>query len=180
MADAGPLVRVATAADAASVAAVYAPLVRDTAVSFEDVPPSTVEMADRIEASVHWVVACEDEDVVGYAYATPHRDRAAYRWAVDCSVYLAAGARGRGVGRALYARLLPELAERGFVHACAGITLPNAGSVGLHEALGFRQVAHYADIGFKLGRWHDVGWWVLRLVDPLPVPPGPTSPPVVG
>jgi phosphinothricin acetyltransferase len=97
--------------------------------------------------------------VAGFAYGGPHRTRAAYRWSVDVTVYVAEQARGHGVGRALYGALLPALAERGFHAAFAGIALPNPGSVALHEAVGFTPLGVYREVGFKLGRWHDVGWW---------------------
>lgn len=168
-----PSVRSAVPGDAAAVAAVYAPYVEASVASFEDVAPDAVQTAERMAASLAWLVACEDGQVVGYAYATPHRDRAAYRWSVDVSVYLAPVAHRRGTGRALYERLLADLRARGFVNAYAGITLPNAASVGLHEALGFRQVARYPHVGFKHGAWHDVGWWALALVDPPARPSDP-------
>ena len=111
--------------------------------------------------------------MVGYAYGARHRARAAYRWSVDCSVYLTAGERGAGTGRALYRRLLPELATLGYVTAFAGIALPNPASVGLHTSLGFTPVGVYRAAGFKAGRWHDVGWWQLPLREP---PAGPIEP----
>ena len=161
----------AGAADAAGIAAVYAPYVTDSVASFESAAPDAEQVAARMIGGP-WLVACEGPDVVGFAYACPHRIRAAYRWSVDVSVYVAAPFAGRGVGRALYGVLLPDLRAAGLVTAHAGITLPNAASVGLHEALGFTKVAHYPHVGFKHGAWHDVGGWQLRLVDELPVPPG--------
>ncbi len=161
-------IRPAAAADADGIAAVYAPYVTDTVISFEDVPPSAQEMAGRVARSLSWLVAVEAGSVVGFAYAWPHRDRAAYRWSVDVSVYLAPAVCGRGLGRALYGRLLPELRGRGFVNAYAGVTLPNPASIRLHEAWGFVQVARYPHVGFKAGAWHDVGWWALTLADPPP------------
>ena len=164
-------VRAATAADAVGIADVYAPYVTDSVASFEDVAPGADEVAARMRGGL-WFVACEGAEVVGFAYASPHRSRAAYRWAVDVSCYVADALRGRGVGRALYDVLLPRVRAAGLVTAHAGITLPNAASVGLHESFGFTKVAHYPHVGFKHGAWHDVGWWQLRLVDELPVPPG--------
>ena len=166
--------RAAGAADAAGIAAVYAPYVTDSVASFEGTAPDAEQVAARM-AGGPWLVACEGPDVVGFAYACPHRSRAAYRWSVDVSVYVAAASVGRGIGRTLYGVLLPGLRAAGLVTAHAGITLPNAASVGLHEALGFTKVAHYPHVGFKHGAWHDVGWWQLRLVDELPVPPRGTG-----
>ena len=109
--------------------------------------------------------------MVGFAYACPHRSRPAYRWAVDVSVYVAAGHQGEGHGRRLYEALFAELRERGFRVACAGITLPNEASVALHERLGFEPVGVYRGIGWKAGAWRDVGWWQLELS------PGAEDPP---
>lgn len=156
------LIRAAAAADAAAVRAIYAPIVETTAISFEEVPPTVEEMASRIETTQRtypYLVAENGGRIVGFAYADQHRSRAAYRRSVDVTVYVAEQARGGGVGRALYGALLPMLAERGFHAAFAGIALPNPGSVALHEAMGFERVGIYREVGFKLGRWHDVGWW---------------------
>jgi L-amino acid N-acyltransferase YncA len=142
-------------------------------VSFEEVPPSVAEVADTIAASHAWLVAEAGGEVVGFAYGGPHRARAAYRWSVDVSVYLAAHATGRGLGRALYGELLPLLSQLGYVSAFAGITLPNAASVGLHEALGFTPVGVYRNVGFKHGAWRDVGWWEYRLREATAAPVEP-------
>ena len=167
--------RPAVVSDAAAIADVYRPYVTDSVASFETVPPDAAELARRMTAAprLPWFVAARDGAVVGYAYAGAHRSRAAYRWSVDTSVYLRADERGAGTGRALYERLLPVLAELGYVTAFAGIALPNAGSTGLHEALGFSPVGVYRAAGFKAGRWHDVGWWQLPLREP---PAGPEEP----
>jgi phosphinothricin acetyltransferase len=152
--------------DSEEIAAIYAPIVRDTFVSFETEPPSAEIMAGRIESiqqQYPWLVATVEAKVLGYAYASEHRQRAAYRWSVDVTVYVAEAARGRGVGRRLYGGLIPMLRAQGFHGAFAGITLPNGASVGLHEAVGFRALGIYTDVGFKLGDWRDVGWWRLGL-----------------
>jgi phosphinothricin acetyltransferase len=148
--------------DAAACAAIYAPYVDPGPASFEERPPGAAEVARRIREAHAWLVA-EDGDIVGYAYASPHRARAAYRWAVDVAVYVDAEHTGRGAGHALYGALLPELARRGFRVACAGIALPNDASVALHERHGFRLVGVYERIGYKAGAWRDVGWWQLQL-----------------
>jgi phosphinothricin acetyltransferase len=170
--------RLARADDAAQVQAIYAPFVRDTAVSFEADPPDAAEMHRRIEgtlAKLPWLVRERDGEVLGYAYAKPHRDRLAYQWSVEVAVYVAAHARRDGIGRGLYVPLLRLLAAQGLVNAYAGITLPNLASVGLHEALGFTPVGVYHEAGFKLGAWRDVGWWRRRLRE-LEVPPAPPTP----
>ena len=145
--------------DAAACAAIYAPHVTDGVASFEQVAPDAAEMARRIEAYHVWLV----HERGGYAYASRHRDRAAYRLTVETSVYVAPRAQGQGVGRALYDALLGELRERGFAVALAGITLPNPASVALHEAVGFEPVGVFRRVGFKAGAWWDVGWWQLAL-----------------
>jgi L-amino acid N-acyltransferase YncA len=157
------------ARDGAACAVIYAPFVNDTVISLEEIAPSAEEFAARIEriSRTHpWLIAELDGDSVGFAYASPHRERASYRWAADVTVYLAEGVRRRGIGRGLYEALLELLVRQGVHVACAGITLPNEASVGLHEALGFVRVGVYRRIGFKQGRWHDVGWWQRELVPP--------------
>jgi L-amino acid N-acyltransferase YncA len=170
----GARVRPVRAADAAGLRAVYAPVVADTYASFETEVPDLTEMRRRVAdvtSRYPWLVAELDGAVAGYAYAARHHDRAAYRWAVDVSVYVAAAAAGRGVGRALYGSLLPQVAGLGYVNAFAGIALPNPASVRLHESFGFRHLGTYEQVGFKAGAWRDVGWWQLRLREPPPVPP---------
>jgi phosphinothricin acetyltransferase len=158
--------RVATPDDGAACAAIYAPYVTGTAISFESEPPSTADMAARIARTlpVHpWLVAEEGGAVIGYAYAGRHAERAAYRWAAEVSVYVMRGRHRRGVGRTLYRALLNVLKAQGFETAWGGATLPNPASVGLHESFGFRHVGSYRRVGFKSGGWHDVGWWGLDL-----------------
>lgn len=155
--------RPASAADAPAIQAIYAPFVTDTVISFEEVAPTVDEMAARIasvqEGGHTFLVADDGSDIVGYAYAGAHRARSAYRASVDVSAYVAPGAHRRGIGRGLYEQLLADLAAKNFHAAFAGITLPNAASVGMHEAFGFTHVGTYHEVGFKLGAWHDVGWW---------------------
>ena len=161
-------IRAATAADAAACAAIYAPYVTDTTISFETEPPGTAELAERIAAanrSHAWLVLEEGGQVVGYAYAGPFNPRAAYRWSCTVSVYLAPGLRRSGAGRALYEALFSRLAERGYRTVLAGMTLPNPASEGLHTALGFQPVGVHHRIGFKNGAWHDVAISQLDLAD---------------
>ena len=160
--------------DAEACAAIYAPHVEGSAVSFEETAPGAVEMARRIErygTSHAWLVAEHEGRVVGYAYATAFNERPAYRWSASVSVYIADGARGSGVGRALYEALFARLRERGFRMACAGITLPNEPSMRLHESLGFGLVGINREIGWKQGAWHDVGWYQLELTPASEGPP---------
>jgi phosphinothricin acetyltransferase len=171
-------IRIATGEDAADVAAIYAPYVRDTAISFELDPPDEREMRRRIVTTLEgtpWLVCAEGGSVLGYAYGARHHERAAYRWSADVTVYVHESARRRGVGDALYRALLPVLVRQGYRRAYAGITLPNPGSVGLHEAHGFRPVGVYTSVGWKLGAWRDVGYWGLALAaaDGAPAEPVP-------
>jgi L-amino acid N-acyltransferase YncA len=172
------MIRLAEERDAEAVQRIYAPFVLHTAVSFEIEPPGVDEMRSRIAATLArlpWLVCERQENVIGYAYASPHRARAAYGWSVDVTVYIHEEHRRHGVGRALYTSLLEALRLQGFYNAYAGVTLPNPGSVGLHEAMGFQPVGIYRDVGYKLGRWHDVGWWQLPLRDHSAAPAAPES-----
>jgi L-amino acid N-acyltransferase YncA len=170
-------VRIAKEADAEAIAAIYAPYVRDTAISFEEVPPSAAEMARRLRSTLEtypYLVFDDGKGVLGYAYGSLHRSKPAYRWSVETTVYVAAEAHGRGIGRTLYARLIDLLMRQGFHSAFAGITLPNEKSVALHEAMGFVHLGTFAEIGFKLGEFRDVSWWRRSLAqgkpqrDPIP------------
>jgi L-amino acid N-acyltransferase YncA len=154
------------ARDAAACAAIYAPYVADTSVTFEEVAHTAQEFADLIErlSRTHpWLVFEQAGKVVGYANASPHRTRAAYRWAADVAIYVEPAHHRRGTGRRLYEALFELMARQGLRIACAGITLPNDASVALHRSLGFEHVGVYRAIGWKAGTWHDVEWWQLRL-----------------
>jgi L-amino acid N-acyltransferase YncA len=166
--------------DGPACAAVYEPFVTGSAISFEETPPDAAEFTSRIGriAQTHpWLVAELDGEVVGFAYGSLHRERAAYRWAADVSVYIAAKAQRRGIGRELYQTLFELLKRQGFFTLCAGITLPNDASVGLHEALGFQRIGVYRRIGFKQGFWRDVGWWQLEMLPPDAPRSEPGAPP---
>jgi L-amino acid N-acyltransferase YncA len=168
------------AADAAVCAAIYAPYVNDTVISLEEVPPTTEQMGHRIARITErypWLVAEDDGEIAGYAYASPHRERAAYRWASDVTVYLSPAHFRRGIGSALYTALFDLLVFQGVYVACAGVTLPNEGSVGLHESMGFLPVGVYRRVAWKFGSWHDVGWWQLQLVEPSVDAPEELGPP---
>jgi phosphinothricin acetyltransferase len=166
-------IRLATPDDAEQVQAIYAPYCH-TPISFEMEPPSVEEMQGRLAKVLgqHPWLLCEDGgDVLGYAYATQHRERAAYRWSVDTAVYVRKGRQRRGVGRALYTSLFAVLRLQGYVNAYAGVTLPNPASVGLHEAMGFQPVGVYRQVGFKCGAWHDVAWFQRPLQPQAGEPP---------
>jgi L-amino acid N-acyltransferase YncA len=170
------VIRLATEDDAAPVRDIYAPFCESTPVSFETESPALEEIERRIRKTLErfpWLVCEAGGQVLGFAYAGPHRERAAYRWSVDVTVYVREGQHRLGVGRALYASLARVLELQGYYNAYAGITLPNAASVGLHEAMGFRPVGVYRNVGYKLGAWHDVGWWCrpLRSFEPEPGEP---------
>lgn len=172
------MIRLARSEDAAQVAAIYAPFVTGSATSFEYSTPDAAEMAARIASTLAYapyLVQDVGGEVVGFAYASKHRDRAAYQWSVDVSVYIHERARRQGVGRALYTSLFALLRLQGFYTAHAGISLPNPASVGLHEALGFQPVGVYRSVGFKRGAWHDVGWWQLALRERTGMPDPPRS-----
>lgn len=169
-------IREATAADAARCAAIYAPYVTGTAITFEIEPPGTEEFARRIataSASHAWLVADHDGEVVGYAYGHDFADRPAYGWSCETSIYLDRGHRGQGIGGALYAALLPRLAGRGYRRAFAGVTLPNDASLGLHHAFGFADAGCYRRVGWKHGAWHDVAWLQRDLQAEELDPPAP-------
>jgi L-amino acid N-acyltransferase YncA len=175
MPPADPRIRTARREDAREIQAIYAPYVRDTVISFEMEPPGVDEMARRIESVLAWfpwLVWVEEDRVAGYAYASRHKERLAYQWSVDVSAYVHRDFHRRGIGRALYRELLGLARKQGFFNAYGGITLPNAASVALHESVGFEPLCVYRGVGFKMGRWHDVGWWQLRLAE-LPATPAP-------
>jgi phosphinothricin acetyltransferase len=162
----GSRIRLAADSDAAALSDLYRPIVESTFISFETEPPDTEEMRRRIAdtlSSYPWLVYDVNGTVAGYAYAARHRTRAAYQWSVDTSVCVHPDFQRSGVGRGLYLSLFGILAEQGYFTANAGIALPNPASVALHEAMGFQPIGVYRSVGYKLGAWHDVGWWQLEL-----------------
>lgn len=169
-------IRLARPDDTAAIATIYAPYVTDTVISFETVSPDEHEMAHRLAktlARFPWLVAMCDGEVAGYAYAGQHRERAAYQWSADVSVYVHKDFQRRGIGRALYTPLFAILRALGYYNVYAGIALPNPASVALHEAMGMTPVGVYRHVGYKGGMWHDVGWWEgsLRQQSAEPHPP---------
>ncbi len=174
----GAIIRPVEERDAAALAAIYAPHVTGGVASFEMVPPDAAEMASRIAATAQtypWLV-CDlpGSGVAGYVHASVHNPRSAYQWSANVTVYIEAKYRRAGIGRALYTSLFAVLRLQGFYNAYGGITLPNTGSVGLHEAMGFRLIGIYGKVGYKFDRWWDVGWWGLDLQ--LKPPIGLTDP----
>jgi L-amino acid N-acyltransferase YncA len=175
--------RLATPDDAEAVRDIYAPFcAEDSHVSFEVEPPSVDEMRRRIIKTLNqwpWLVGEEEGEIVGYVYAYAHRERAAYRWSVDVSVYIHPGRRRSGLGRALYKSLFEVLRLQGYANAYAGTALPNPGSIGLHRAIGFEPVGVYSGVGYKGGSWHDVAWWQMALQERPDRPAEPVSLPTL-
>ena len=169
-------IRLASPEDAAQIQAIYAPVVRETAISFEYEPPSVEEMRRRVESTLSkgypWLVLDRSGEILGYAYGATHRERAAYRWSAEVSVYIHPAWHRRRIGRALYTSLFGVLRLQGFRNVFAGATQPNPGSVGLHEAMGFQEIGLFRRIGYKFGQWHDVRWWGLALSE-YPAEPQP-------
>jgi L-amino acid N-acyltransferase YncA len=173
-----PTLRLATERDAGGIQAIYAPYVRETCISFETEPPSVEEIGRRIGNVLPrwpWLVCEREGEILAYAYASEHRVRAAFRWAVDVAVYVRDGHQRTGLGRTLYAALFPLLRLQGYYHAYAAIYIPNPGSVALHEAMGFRPFAVFPQVGYKQGGWRDVGWWHLALRKLPAEPPEPVG-----
>jgi L-amino acid N-acyltransferase YncA len=156
------LIRPCTTADASAIAEIYNYYIDNTVISFEEEVVSEAEIAHRIASYTQtfpWLVCEVEGQVLGYAYATKWRERSAYRYSVEVSVYVQQTSKGQGYGKALYAALFKRLAEQGCHVLVGGIALPNAASVGLHEYFGFQKVAHFHDIGRKFNQWVDVGYW---------------------
>lgn len=161
-------IRDARAADAASLLSIYRPFVTDTTVSFEEEPPDVAEFERRIASAQSkwaWLVAERDGEILGYAYGSSYRPRAAYRFSVETSAYVDARHRGQGIGRALYERLFDVLGGKGYCTAYAGIALPNDASIALHKAVGFTAIGVFRRAGFKFGAWRDVSWWERTIRD---------------
>ena len=157
------MIRAATQADTGAIARIYNHYILHTPITFEENPLTDLAMTARIDGltgqGYPWLVAEEAGHIAGYAYAGKWKDRAAYRYSVEDSVYLDPEHLGRGLGTRLFAELLTQVRQRGFHLAIGGIALPNAASIALHEKFGLTRVAHFAEVGFKFGRWIDVGYW---------------------
>ena len=160
------MIRNCIPADAAQICEIYKHFVRETVVTFEETPVAVAEMSRRIAdvtAGFPWIVEEAGDEILGYAYASAWKQRAAYRNSVECSIYLSPQSTGRGIGTSLYRALIAELARRGAHAVIGGAALPNEASVALHEKLGFTKVAEFREVGFKFGRWVDVAYWELIL-----------------
>ncbi len=177
-------IRLADESDAPGCLRIYERIVRETATSFEEAPPTVEEMAQRIRETLStypWLVCCDDNTgskpaIVGYAYANSHRKRAAYRWAVESAMYVDANQHGKGIGRRLYLALFDILRRQGYRTVVAGTTLPNDASVAIHQRLGFEPVGVFRNIGFKFNSWHDTQWFELNLnTSHAPAEPVPLS-----
>ena len=169
-------VRLASTNDARKIIEIYSPNILNAAVSFETEVPSIEEMQKRIVICLEifpWIVCIVDGEMAGYVYASKHRERKAYQWSCDCTIYMNDEFKGKGIGKELYHLLFKILKLQGFRNVYAGITLPNEASIALHEKCGFEKFAEYGNVGYKLGEWHTVGWWKLRLNDYDPDPPPP-------
>ncbi|NJK65217.1 MAG: N-acetyltransferase [Oscillatoriales cyanobacterium RU_3_3] len=160
------IIRLANKQDASQMLAIYAPIVRETAISFEFEPPSETEFEKRINSyqqQIPWLVCEINDEIVGYAYGSPYRTRAAFQWYVESSVYIGVNHRRKGIATALYTALFKLLQLQGFYNVLATIVLPNQPSVALHEAFGFAFVGVFHKVGYKFGEWHDEGHWQLSL-----------------
>jgi L-amino acid N-acyltransferase YncA len=170
------VVRPARVSDAADIAAIYRPYVERHHFTFEEISPEPGEIAERMSNPIHpWLIAEEDGRVLGYASTSPMRNRAAYRWSIETGIYLAPDAQGRGLGRRLLSAHVDLLQRQGFVTAIAGIALPNEASVALHERLGFTLSGIERGVGFKLGKWIDVGRWQRDLAPRSTAPSEPLT-----
>lgn len=172
------MIRLAKVSDAEQILDIYAPFVKNTVISFEMTVPSKEEMEKRIEhlsENNPWLVLEEANEILGYAYASKHHERPAYRWSVDVSIYVRENCQGKGIGKTLYTSLFTILKYQGYCNAYAGICLPNEKSIGIHEYFGFKKIAHYNKVGYKFGEWHDTGWWQLFLQEHAQEPREPLS-----
>lgn len=162
------ILRPATPHDAEPLLAIYRPIVLQTAISFELEPPTLEQFRQRIETALagwEWLVAQVNGRLAGYAYGTSHRSRGAYRYAVETSAYVHPDYYRQGIGQALYTKLLPNLAKKGYCNAYAAVALPNEASIALHRRVGFKYIGTFPSVGRKFGRWHDVSWWHCHLRD---------------
>lgn len=168
-------IRLAGCSDARTILGIYSPIVRDTHISFEMTVPDVSEIEARIAKTLlqyPWLVCEIDSQVAGYAYASAFRSRYAYQWTTETTVYVHPDFQRRGVSRGLYVSLVAILRRQGYCNAIGVIALPNPGSVRAHEAVGFRKIGLFENVGYKAGNWRDTGWWQLEL-RPMPDSPQP-------
>ena len=174
------MIRMATERDAGAMLDIYAPIVQQTAISFELSPPSLPDFKNRIRSSIQdrpWLVCEAAGQILGYACATAYRSRGAYAWSVETSAYINAQFHRQGIARSLYHSLLKMLALQGYYMAFAGIALPNDASIAFHEAMGYKAIGVFQQAGYKLGRWYSVGWWQLPITTPFTEPKAPPKQP---
>lgn len=159
------IIRKATESDAEAVCSIYNHYVRSSIATFETTEVTQEKMRDRMKKFMRWGFFIYESGgtILGYAYGGPHLEREAYRWSCNASVYVDPSAQRKGIGHALYSELFPLLKSRGLKNVYGGISLPNAASISLHEKMGLKQISTYKNVGYKLGAWHDVGWWHLQL-----------------
>lgn len=172
------MIRVAKPSDAQAILDIYAPYIINTSLTFETEVPSMEQFAARISHYLEywpWLVYESGGRIAGYAYASRYRERTAYQWSVECSVYVHDDYFRKGIARELYTRLFSLLKTQGFTTVYAVINLPNERSVTFHESMGFRHFATYEKVGYKLGRWKNVGWWQLQLNKYVDDPPPPVK-----
>lgn len=171
-------IRLASEDDAAGILSIYAPYIINTSLTFETEAPVENEFKERIKKYLlkyPWLVCETDGQIAGYAYASQYRERTAYQWSTECSVYIHDDFHRCGIAQALYSALFAVLKKQGFMNVYAVINLPNDKSVALHERMGFAYFATYEKVGYKLGQWKNVGWWRLQLNEFINEPPAPVS-----
>jgi phosphinothricin acetyltransferase len=161
------MIRPALPADAGAIARIYNYYILNTLITFEEQTVAPQDIASRIDgvyaASLPWLVAVSSGAIVGYAYASPWKERSGYRYSVESTVYLDPAALGVGFGSQLYETMLAGLRQHQLHTVIGGIALPNEASIRLHEKFGFRKVAHFKEVGYKFETWIDVGYWQLNL-----------------
>lgn len=170
------MIRLAQPADAEAILTIYAPYIRDTSLTFETEVPDNENFANRIRqytTDFPWLVYEIGGQIAGYAYASRYRERVSYQWSVECSVYVDTDYFGKAIATRLYNKLFELLRGQGFMNVYAVINLPNDRSVAFHEKMGFWYFATYPNVGYKLGKWKNVGWWQLQLNDYITEPPAP-------
>ena len=172
------IIRPVTIEDAEAVLNIYKPYIETTAITFETSIPAIEDFISRIKTNTEkypWLVAEDNENIIGYAYASKHREREAYQWCVESSVYVLEEYHRKGIAKELYSKLFDILQQCGYVNVYAGITLPNPKSHSFHTKMGFEPVGIYKNIGYKLGKWHDVEWLVKTLSEHVSNPASPSK-----
>lgn len=172
------IIRPIQSKDTEEVLSIYAPYVQNTSITFDYELPSKAEFIDKIESIRHdypWLVCLSDNKIVGYAYGSKHRYKTAYKWSVESTIYVAQGFHRLGVARLLYESLFKILKSQGFFNVYAGVTMPNVSSEEFHKSMGFTEIGIFKNIGYKLGKWHDVKWFQFHLAEHIENPKEPVS-----